>query len=353
MKNMDLGYDYNNIIRIEFTDSTMNRINYFKNILKKSPKISATAIHDYPINNAHNWTRIRYDGAQSGDYTGINVNYVDHNFTDTYNMKLIEGEGFIKAQSGTTPEGNLVMLNETAVRKFGMENPIGKKIYYGTDYRGRLEGKQATIVGVLKDFNYLSARNSIKPIMLRLYNEEQVGTSISVKFIKANKNEILKLLESNFTEIFPGQVFKYHFVDEYQNIMYSEERKLSNISAYLAILAILIASLGVFGLVSYSTAQRTKEIGIRKTFGAEVFNINWIFTRDFIGLIILAFIISIPIAYLWIDNWLDSFPYKVEFAIWPFLFALLLMIAVTQMTIAIKTLTVARINPTSCLTHDN
>lgn len=167
-----------------------------------------------------------------------------------------------------------------------------------------------------------------------------------------NKAENLQLLQDKFTQIFPEQVFKYHFVKDYHNKMYEEDQKLGNIIMYLAILAIFIACLGVFGLVSFTTAQRTKEIGMRKVLGSSIRNINWIFSKEFIWLILLSFVISTPVSYLWMNNWLQTFPYKVLFAVWPYVFAIILSIIITLLTILIKTLKVGRINPAESLRYE-
>lgn len=181
MQNKDLGYAEDDMIRIEFTDSTMSRVNYFKDeVLKKSNFIGAT-IHDYPICNSTNWTRISWEGAKEGERIRMSVNYVDHLFLDVCKMKLIEGKGFTSAQIGTSPEGNELVINETAAKRMGMKDPVGKKIIYGGDYHGGIRGREATIVGVLQNFHFLSVHNMITPIMMRKFNEAQTGRSISVK----------------------------------------------------------------------------------------------------------------------------------------------------------------------------
>jgi len=352
MQNKDLGYNQNDLIRIEYSDTSMNRIKYFREELLKNPNFIGGTIHDYPISSSTNWTRISWEGAEDQERIRMSVNYVDYRFLNIYNMKLIDGKGFTAPQIGNSPEGNQVVINETAVNKMGMKDPIGKMILYGGDYHGGISGNQATIVGVLKDFHFLSVHNTITPIMVRKFNEFQVGQSISIKMTGKNKSQNLQLLQDKFIEIFPEQVFKYHFVEDYHNKMYEEDKKLSNVIMYLAVLAILIACLGVFGLVSFTTAQRTKEIGIRKVLGSSIRNINWIFSKEFILLIILSFIISTPISYIWIKSWLQSYPYKVEFAIWPYLFALFLTMLITMLTILAKTLKTGRVNPADCLRYE-
>lgn len=344
LKNMDLGYRSGNIIRIELKENSWNRIVSFKQELLRNPQISSVSAHDYPINNSTDFCRIRWDGSEEGVYVPIGVNYIDPDFIKTYGLTLIEGEGFANIPAGEIADNNLVILNENAVNKFGIEDAIGKKIYYGSDYRGRLVGREATIVGVVSDFHYLSAHDDIQPFMLRLLNKNQPPKSISVGLLSTNEEE-LSFLEKTFTELFPNQVFNYHFVDDYYKAMYSDETKLSNMSITMTVLAIIIACLGVFGLVSYSTVQRRREVCVRKVLGAQFSDILHLFSREYYKLLLVAFIMSVPISQLFIFRWLSNYPYKVGFSLIPFAGSAFIIIMAAFITLFIGIHSIVKLSP--------
>lgn len=157
------------------------------------------------------------------------------------------------------------------------------------------------------------------------------------------------MLRTEFEEVFRDQPFHYHFVDDYYLSMYSQETRLAKIVVAMSILAILIASLGVLGLVSYTAAQRTREVGIRKTLGAQTSGILWLFSKEFYILLIIAFIISLPVASLIITKWMASFPYKADHSIAPALLSLGFISAVTLLTIAAGTYSVINLPPTDIM----
>ncbi len=345
LKNMDLGYDDSNMIRVEVKDTAWNRIDLFRETILKNPGILKATAHDYPVNNSTDWCRIGWDGSNEGEYVPIGVNYVDNNFIQTYKLNILNGEGFRSIPSGLPGDNNLVILNESAVKRLGLKDPVGKNIYYGSDYRGRLEGRRATIIGIVQDFHYLSAHDEISPFMLRLLNYKQPPVSISIKVAKGKDEEIVEYLNNIFSQIFPEQVFNYHFVDDYYSGMYPEETKMSKVVMSMSLLAIFISCLGVFGLVSFSTSMRKKEVGIRKVLGARISDIVWIFSKEFCVLLFLAYIISIPVSYIVIIKWMETFPYRVKFSASPFILSIMLVSVVTLATILAGTAKVAGLNP--------
>jgi len=351
MKNKDLGFEPENVIRFRFSDSTTNRISYLREQLLQNPDIISSSVHDYPIVESTNWTRVGWEGADEGEWIRINDNYSDFHFTDTYKMKLIEGEGFSGPQRGTTWEGNEVIINEAAVKRMGMEEPVGEWIYYSGDYRGGVE-RGAKIVGVVKDYHFISVHNMITPMMVRLYNENQLGWSLSVRITGHNLEKTISFIEDKFSAVFPGQLFDNHFVNEFHEEMYQEEQKLASIILYLAILAIVIACLGVYGMVSFTAARRTREIVIRKVLGSKVLSINILFAKEYIVLILIANIISWPIAYIVVNQWLQAFPYSVEFSLVPYLLALLITLLFALISMVFRTTRAAMVNPADILRYE-
>nr|NQU92539.1 FtsX-like permease family protein [Bacteroidota bacterium] len=352
MKHKDLGYVSENVVRIPFSDTTMNRINFFRNQILTNPNIVAASVHDYPVQNSTNWTRVSWEGAEEGEFIRMNDNYSDHHFIETYEMKLTAGEGFLAAQKGNDAEGNRVVINEAAVEKMRIKDPVGKHILYGGDYRGGVTGNKAMIAGVIKDFHFISAHNVITPMMIRLYNEEETGWCISVRISGQNMKGTINFLDKQFADVFPGQLFEYSFVDEGIETLYNEEVKLAGIIFYLAILAIFIACLGIFGLVSFTTASRTKEIGIRKVMGSGIIALIVLFAREFIVLIAIANLLAWPVAYLVVQQWLQNFPYQVDVSVWPYLAALVATVLFALLSMTWKIIAAARANPVMSLRYE-
>lgn len=352
MMNKDLGYQPEGVLRVEFNDSTTVRIERLQAILTNHPDIKGTSVHDYEVCASTNWTRISWDGAQEDEFIRMNVNYTDHHYLEVYQMRLVEGPGFEGKQQGTEAEGNQVILNQSALNRIGMKDPIGKKLRYGGDYRGGVVGNQATIVGIIDDFHFLSVHNEITPLMLRRYNENQVGQSVSVRFNTRDMAGIRDFIQEEFLAVFPGQAFNYEFVDEFHKQMYQEEKKMSRIILYVAILANLIAALGIYGLIAYSTSIRTREVGLRKVLGANFATISKLFSREFILLVVIANLASWPLIYFVTRQWLQSFPYKVAPSIVPYLAAMALTMLVAYGSMLYHTYKASQINPADSLRHE-
>jgi len=352
MMNKDLGYNPKGVIRVEFNDSSMVRIERLQQILAENPEIVGSTVHDYPVCEATNWTMVTWEGAPENEYIRMNVNYCDDHYLDTYQIKLLEGDGFTKKQQGTGPEGNQVILNQAAIDMIQMKDPIGKKLIYGLDYRGYLSGNQATIVGVIEDYHFLSVRNIIRPMMLRLYNEEQTGWSISVRFNSKDPAGTRDFIQDKFLSVFPDQVFDYEFVDEFHNHMYDEERKMSKVFLFIAILANIIAALGLYGLIAYSTSLRTREVGLRKVLGANFVSISRLFSREFIFMVVLANLASWPVVFLATRKWLQAFPYRITPSIWPYLAAMLVTMIIAYGSMLYHTYRASQINPADSLRYE-
>jgi putative ABC transport system permease protein len=352
MMNKDLGYNPEGVLRVEFADSSMVRIERLQEILLGHPDIVGSTVHDYEVCASTNWTRVSWDGAQEDEFIRMNVNYTDHHYLDIYQMRLSEGEGFTGRQQGTEAEGNQVILNQAALSRIDMEDPIGKKLRYSGDYRGGVVGDQATIVGIIDDFHFLSVHNTITPLMLRLFNEAQTGRSLSVRFDTRDMAGIRDYIQEEFLAIFPELAFDYEFVDEFHKDMYAEEKLMSRIVLYIAIIVNIIAALGLYGLIAYTTSLRTREVGLRKVLGANFALISKLFSREFIFLVVIANLASWPAIYFINRHWLQSFPYKVNNAIWPYLtaFAVTLLVAWTSMLY--HTYRASRINPAESLRHE-
>jgi putative ABC transport system permease protein len=352
MTHKDLGFSPEGVVRVPFDDSTNVRALRLQAIMSTYPEITGSTIHDYPVCASSNWTTVSWEGAQDDQYIRMNVNYADHGFTDLYGIRIRDGKGFLAEQLGTGPEGNKVLINQAAVETMALQDPVGKTLHYYLDYKDTLSGGEATIVGVMEDFHFLSVHNLIQPFMLRLFNEEQHGWSVSFRYKSADVSGVVEHLSEAFGQVFPEQVFEYAFVDEFHNQMYQEERKMSRIILWIALLANLIAALGLYGQIAYSTSIRTREVGLRKVLGAGFLQISGLFFREFLLLVLLANLGAWPLIFFAGRAWLRSFPYQAGFALWPYLTALALSLVIAMGSMLYHTYRSSRMNPTDSLRYE-
>jgi putative ABC transport system permease protein len=301
------------------------------------------------MHSSSNWTRISWEGAVQGEWIKINVNYIDEDLLETYGMTVMKGRAFSREYG--SDQGNVVILNEAAVREIGWKDPIGKNIRYWGDYKLTNIGP-AEVVGVVKDYHFLSLHNPIAPLMLRLFPEDMTGWNVSVKLSGQDIPQTIAFIENTFKELFPESVFDYRFLDEDFNRVYSEEREFGKVILYLTLLAIFIASLGLFGLASFATKQRTKEIGIRKVIGATIAHIMWLLNSEFLKLTVLGCFLAWPMAYFVMAKWLQNFPFRVSIQWWVFLLSSVAACLVALLTISYQSIKAATANPVDSLRYE-
>jgi putative ABC transport system permease protein len=345
----DLGYNSDQILTIGVTNTTPEKNNLFRNEILSNPRVLNAGISDYMPHSSTNWTGISWEGATEDEWIKINLNYIDRHLMDTYNMTVIQGRGF--SREFTSDPGNVVILNETAAKKIGWNDPIGKRINYNVDYRSRTVGG-ATVVGIVKDYHFLSLHHTITPLMLRLYSKEMTGHRIAVKIAARQIPETISFLEEKYQQIFPEEPFSYRFLDEDFRNMYHEERKTSRVIFYLTLLAIFIACLGLFGLASFSIKQRTKEIGIRKVFGASMPDIVFQLISEFLKLLVLANLVAWPVAYVAMNNWLQNFPYRIQIHFWVFITSGALALLIATVTVIYQAIKAALANPVDAMRYE-
>jgi putative ABC transport system permease protein len=270
---------------------------------------------------------------------GINFAVVDHDFVDALGIKIVNGRDFQQDMPSDTLTG--VVVNETLANRLGWKDAIGKKVQLGDG--GQIN---ARVIGVMKDYHQTGMYNEIESLML-LYRER--NNIIYVKLTGNNTEQTISFIENRWKEVFPDQPFTYTFLSERFNRQFEADEKRGLIFTMFTILTILIACLGLFGLASYMVEQRTKEVGIRKVFGANESVIIRLISRDFIVLVIISIIIAIPVAYYFMSNWLENYVYRTQIGIPLLIIAGLLTIFLTFVTISFKAYQAAVMNPASSL----
>src|SRR5579862_9005871 len=235
-----------------------------------------------------------------------------------------------------------MIVNEAAMKMFGYSSPeqiIGKKF----DQWGR----KGMIIGVVKDFHFRSLQEVIKPLSIRI--EPNGCDLVSINISSKNIPATISAIESKWKTLIPHRPFSYYFLDEFFDKQYRAEDRFGNLFLNFAILAIFISCLGLLGLASYSTMQRTKEIGIRKVLGASVANIVNLLSKDFLILVVISFVIAMPVAWYFMNKWLLGFAYRIDIEWWFFLLAAGLALLIALTTISFQALKAAIANPVKSL----
>jgi ABC-type antimicrobial peptide transport system permease subunit len=273
----------------------------------------------------------------------ISTNRIDAEAIDLLKLKLLSGNMLpqVKQENDTIID---VVLNKKAIRYMGysVEDAIGKKALIGGF------GGNATIVGVIGDFNFESLHEPIGAYAFHNGKTEPKSFAL-VRFNSASLPVILGELEATFKEVVPESGFEYVFLDKNLERFYSLERKTATLGLLFCILAIFVACLGLFGLAAFMAEQRKKEIGVRKVLGASVFSITKMLSTDFVKLVFISLVISFPIAYWVMNNWLENFAYRININWSVFVISGLIAIAIALFTVSFQSIKAAMINPVKSL----
>jgi len=259
-----------------------------------------------------------------------------------FELELVAGENFFKPYV----EGDEIVyiLNESALELMQLDDPIGKRFAM---YNEQAEG---TIIGVVKDYHFQTLTNEIGPIMITTLNWWRGETFIKIN--PHNVTETLGFIEETFNKFAPSFRFQYSFLDEDIDELYHEFYEMGSIIKYFAILAIFISCLGLFGLASFMTEQRTKEIGIRKVLGSSVSAVVMLLSKDFGKWVLLGNFIAWPIAYYAMNKFLAMFAYRAELNIWLFIISGLLALVIALFTVGYQTIKAANSNPVEVMKYE-
>jgi len=335
----NLGFNKEAILVINSNvDSSVNvRQPAFKQKLLDIPGVRSVSFSsDVPSSETNSSGNFAYDHKPDENFE-VYRKMADEDYFKTYGLTIIAGRSYDK--SDTTKE---VVVNETLVRKLGVKKPadvIGHEM--------RVGGLWRPIVGVVKDFKTNSLREAIKPLVIGERNKRYYYTGIKLNTL--HLNEVTKKIEAAWNQFFPEYVYTPTFMDDRINEFYKEENQLSLLYKIFAAIAIFISCLGLYGLVSFMAAQRTKEIGIRKVLGASVANIIYLFSKEFTVLILIAFAIAVPVAYYMMRGWLNNFAFRINMNIWVFILAIVCSVVIAWITVGYKSIRAAMSNPVKSL----
>jgi predicted permease len=339
VRRADLGFNKDAILVLNSNvDSSVNvRQPAFKQRLMAIPGVKAvTFSSDVPSSESNSSGNFAYDHRPDENFE-VYRKMADEDYFKTYGLTIIAGRPYDK--SDTAKE---VVVNETLVRKLGVKKPadiIGHEM--------RLGGQWRPIVGVVQDFKTNSLREAIKPLVIAERNKRYYYTGI--KLNTRHLSDVTKKIETAWNQFFPEYVYTPTFMDDRINDFYKQENQLSLLYKIFAVIAIFISCLGLYGLVSFMAAQKTKEVGIRKVLGASVANIIYMFSKEFTVLILIAFVIAVPVAYYMMRGWLDNFAFRININAWVFILAIVCSVAIAWITVGYKSIRAARSNPVKSL----
>ena len=338
IKQSKVGYDKEHVF--SFWASDKEKVNILKNELEKEISVEKVTISNRDIVNVN--SRIggfSYEGMPEDmkDKTSICDISVDDNFKDFFGIQLKEGRWFLPEKEETES----YIINEAAVKYMQLENPIGKWVEFWS--------MKGTIVGVVQDFHFQSLHHAIEPLIF-LHNPRDFRPY--VKTTAANAATAITATEKVFKKTYPNKVFNYKFLDESFDELYKKETRISQVFQIFALLTLFLSCLGIFGLATYTAERKGREIGIRKILGASVLQIVQLLSTDFLKLIILSLVIALPIGGYFIQQWLNTFAYRMDIGWGLFGLTAVLTLLITLTTVSFQSIRAALINPAETLKNE-
>lgn len=340
IRNKNLGYNRDQVLVIQNCYPLHEQAESFENEIKKLPGVQSTTMTGYLPTGPYRSDSPLFEDPSLDQKSAVSMQnwLVDENYIPTLGMQIEKGRNFSKEFA---TDSDAIIINEAAAKLLSFKDPLNQNLYYLTSLE-RKEVKTYHIVGVIKDFNFNSLRQQVTP--MALFNREEHG-SLSIRINTDNIPHLISQIQDKWKAMAPGQPFAYSFMDDDFNATYETEQRVGKIFISFAILAILIACLGLFGLVTYAAEQRTKEIGLRKVLGATVSNIVTMLSKDFLKLVLIASFIAFPIAWFGMNRWLQDFAYRISISWWIFLFAGLTAAFIAFVTVSFQAIKAALANP--------
>jgi putative ABC transport system permease protein len=343
MRNQPLGFDKNQLLTLDFgnDDGVIKNYETIKNEFKSIPNVLAVAVsHGLPGVGSANAHSAFENGQGIMQPLNINMYDVDYDFIPVYGMKIITGRTFSTAFPSDSTKS--VVINEATVKSLGYTSPnqaVGKKFSQW--------GREGKIIGVVKDFHYRSLQENVEPLNMRINPSN--ARIFTLKIASKNIPATIAAVENKWKVLIPPRPFNYTFVDENFNKQYATEERFGKLFMYFAVLAIFISCLGLLGLASYSTLQRTREIGIRKVLGASIPGIVNMLSKDFLQLVFIAAVIAFPLSWYAMHNWLLDFAYRINIGWLVFAIAGMLAFMIAIITVSAQAIKAAVANPVNSL----
>ncbi|MCF0073291.1 ABC transporter permease [Dyadobacter sp. CY261] len=345
----DLGFNKDQVLTFHIDKNEVrSQVGALKEKLEQNPVIESAAAASNPIGGNFIGSAALFVETDNGEIpstTQMTQRFMaDADYLRTMEIKLLHGRDFVK--NSPADLAGSVLVNEALVKKQGWANPIGKKMRYPADKDGNV--KELTIVGVTSDFHIYSLQHKIEPLVIQLAPPSEQD-NLYVRINPAKMSEALAYISSIYKGFDPEATPEFQFLDENFAKQYQAEQRQGNILLVFAILAVVIACLGLFGLAAFAAEARTKEIGVRKVLGASIQDVVLMLSRDFVKLVLIAIAIGTPIAAYAMHKWLQNFEYRETLSWWVFALAGVIAIVIALATVSSQALKSALTNPVKAL----
>ena len=337
MKKKDLGFDAEQLVVFPLKSPALKeKTETFKNVLLQHPSIrSASASFGTPASGTASSRSYVPEDDPAGESLNMESLFVDADFIKTFGLEVVAGRDFSREYA--TDIDQAFILNETAAKRLGWDDPIGKRFRQDDTELG------GTIIGVVKDFHYDPIRYGISPMVLSMRPFQL--NYMSLRIDREDVSQTLGFIQEKYREFVPEYPFSSFFVDSEFDRFYNFERRQGRLFTSCAVLAVLISCMGIFGLASYSAERRRKEVGIRKFLGASVSGITFLLSKEMVKWVLAANIIGWPVAYLVMRSWLQEFAYRVNIGIWMFVLSAFLVLVIAVLTVGYQSLKSALADP--------
>lgn len=342
MQNQDLGFNKDQIVLVLLNKESNLKLNVLKDELIKSKYVFGVTASGQRIGNNFHQTgfNVKSENGLSSVYSShLNV---DYDYLDVYGIQLNNGRTFSRLVK--TDKGKAFIINQSMLTQLQIKNPLGTQAGYNKDSLG-------SIIGVVDDFKFNSLHHKVSPLFM-ICKPEWGYDELSVKIDGKNVNEGLAVLAETWNKMIPSYPFSYSFLDDHFTELYKGDKQLSRVVTIMAILAVIVSCMGLFGLASVVTEKRTKEMGIRKVLGASRIQMVTLLSRNFVFLILVSFIVVSPIVHLLLTDWLQNFAYRVEISFVQFIESAALGLGIASLTIGYHTIKTAEANPVDSLKNE-
>lgn len=344
IQKQNIGFNREQVIVINDTNLLEKGLESFKNELLQISGIKSATISAFLPTPSYRNNTVFWTEGQLGADNGISMQFweVGYDYTETLKMQFVAGRDFDKTMS---TDSSAIIINETTAKQTGYKNPIGQKLYaYGSNLKDLIP---YTIIGVVKNFNYASLRENVASLSMCLAKNPY--GMISVRVQSNDFKESIAKIEERWKLRAGRTPLNYQFLDDAFDNMYRTEQRIGKVFISFAVLAILIACLGLFGLATFTAEQRTKEIGVRKVLGASIWSIVRLLSKDFLKLVCLAFVIASPLAYYAMSTWLKDFAFRTDISLWIFVVSGTSALTISLLTVSYQAIKAALMNPVKSL----
>jgi len=342
VREQPLGFNPSAIAMIDLPNDsvTVSRFATFKAQLKQISGVEEVSFcRTAPSSQNNNGNTFSYNGGKDADFQ-VNTKNADEDYLKTFDLKLVAGRNLVKSDTI-----NEYLVNETLLKKLNVRNPneaIGKTISMG--------GMKAPIVGVIQDFKNKSLHENIDPILVGSLRARHYYAAV-----KLNAKQMMgtmKIVSKIWQQTFPESVYNEAFLDDQIKNYYEGERIMGTLFKVFAGVIIFISFIGLFGLISFVATQRTKEVAIRKVLGASTLELVKMLNGSFLIMVFIANLVAWPLAYLFVSKWLSGFAYRIDISFWPFLLAMIISMAITLITVSLRSFKAARANTIDALKYE-